>query len=66
MKFKTISIIDGRTGWNAKAIHFNSMLTLLVGASGVGKTKILNGIYALKQIASGLSYYGMEWKTEFE
>jgi len=66
MKFKSISIIDGRTGWNAKAIHFNSMLTLLVGASGVGKTKILNGIYALKQIASGLSYYGMEWKTEFE
>ena len=66
MKFKSISILDGRTGWNAKNIQFNPMLTLLVGASGVGKTKILNGIYALKQIAWGWSYYGLEWKTEFE
>lgn len=66
MKIKSISIKDGRTGWNASSIRFNPMLTLLVGASGVGKTKILNGIFALKQIALGESFYGLEWKTEFE
>ena len=66
MKFKSISIKDGKTGWNASGVQFNPMLTLLVGASGVGKTKILNGIYTLKQIAGGESYYGLEWKAEFE
>ena len=65
MKFKSISIKDGRTGWNVDNIQFNPMLTLLVGASGVGKTKILNGINALKQIARGNSFFGLEWKTEF-
>ena len=58
MKFKSISIKDGRTGWNVDNIQFNPMLTLLVGASGVGKTKILNGINALKQIARGNSFFG--------
>lgn len=66
MKFKSISIRDGRTGWNVENIHFNPMLTLLVGASGVGKTKILNGINAIKQIAGGKSFFGLEWKAEFE
>ena len=66
MKFKSISIKDGRTEWNIRNMQFNPMLTLLVGASGVGKTKVLNAIYALAQIAQGKSYYGLVWKTEFE
>lgn len=43
-----------------------SKLTLLVGASGVGKTQILRALLALKQIAGGSSINGISWKIEFE
>lgn len=65
MKFKSISATDKRTGWNVENIQFNSMLTLLVGASGVGKTKILNVIKALTNISNGESYNGLKWRVEF-
>ncbi len=42
-----------------------SKLTLLVGASGVGKTQILRALMALKQIAGGASINGITWKIEF-
>lgn len=42
-----------------------SKLTLLVGASGVGKTQILRALMALKQIAGGSSINGINWKIEF-
>jgi len=66
MKFKSITARNKRTGWNVKNIQFNSMLTLLVGASGVGKTRILNVINGLCEIAKGSSSNGTEWKVEFE
>lgn len=66
MKFKSISATDKISGWNVKNIQFNPMLTLLVGASGVGKTRILNFINALCQIAQGKSFNGIAWKVEFE
>ena len=47
-------------------MQFNPMLTLLVGASGVGKTKVLNVIKTLARIAKGASFNGFEWKVEFE
>lgn len=43
-----------------------SYLTLFVGASGVGKTKILRAIYCLSRIAAGDSYNGIEWNVTFE
>lgn len=42
-----------------------SKLTLLVGASGVGKTQILRALMALKQIAGGSSINGINWKIQF-
>ena len=66
MKFKSISATDKISGWNVENIHFNPMLTLLVGASGVGKTRILNLINVLCQIAQGKSFNGFAWKVEFE
>jgi len=66
MKFKSISARNKRTGWNIENIQFNPMLTLLVGASGVGKTKVLNVIKTLTRIAKGESFNGLEWRVEFE
>ena len=66
MKFKSISATDKISGWNVENIQFNPMLTLLVGASGVGKTRILNFINVFCLIAKGSSYNGIKWKVEFE
>lgn len=66
MKFKSISATEIKSGWNVNNIQFNPMLTLLVGASGVGKTRILNLINGLCQITNGLSSNGTKWKVEFE
>lgn len=40
-------------------------LTLLVGASGVGKTQILRAILGLRDIANGKSLNGIAWHVEF-
>ena len=66
MKFKSISATDKISGWNVENIQFNPMLTLLVGASGVGKTMILKFINALCNVAHGSSFNGMKWNVEFE
>ena len=66
MKFKSISAKDKISGWNVENIQFNPMLTLLVGASGVGKTRMLSLINGLCQIAQGKSFNGIAWKVEFE
>jgi len=66
MKIKSISAKDNRTGWNINNVQFNPMLTLFVGASGVGKTKVLNVIKVLARIAKGESYNAIEWNVVFE
>ena len=65
MKFKSITATDKTSGWNVKNIQFNPMLTLLVGASGVGKTRILNLINRLCLTAQGYSSNGFQWAVEF-
>lgn len=66
MKFKSITARNMKTGWNIENMQFNPMLTLMVGASGVGKTKVLNVIKILARIARGESFNGLEWRVEFE
>ncbi|MDV3864925.1 hypothetical protein CMU00_06470 [Elizabethkingia anophelis] len=51
--------------WRLQKFSLNK-LTLLVGASGVGKTQILRALMSLKQIAGGTSINGISWKIEFE
>jgi predicted ATPase len=56
---------DKSFDWQLAEFPLNK-LTLLVGASGVGKTQILKAIVALKRIANGQSLNGISWKIEFK
>lgn len=64
MKIHSLEFIDRETDWQIEPIEFNN-LTLLVGASGVGKTRILKSIGGIKSIAKGKSLNGVEWKIAF-
>lgn len=52
------------TGWQLAPIEFGTV-NLLVGVSGVGKTKILEAIILLKEIAFGIQLNGVEWDITF-
>ena len=64
MRITSFEYKDHAIEWTLENIDFNS-LTLLVGASGVGKTRILKAILHLKKIALGASLNGLEWKVKF-
>lgn len=64
MKLKKLYFKNNLTGWNVKEVDFDN-LTLLVGASGVGKTQILHALSSLSRIAQGDSENGVEWKVSF-
>lgn len=66
MKIKRISIINHLTGWNVRNLCLDDYLTLLVGASGVGKTLILRVIKDISNIAKGNSVNGLEWDITIE
>lgn len=56
---------DKSLDWRLENLPLNK-LTLLVGASGVGKTQILRALMALKQIAGGSSINGISWEISFK
>lgn len=64
MRIKSLSFKNNKTGWSVRNVDFGK-LTLLVGASGVGKTQILKALHKLSAIAHGYSYNGMEWEVKF-
>lgn len=64
MKIHSFKFYDREEDWGIDPILFKD-LTLLVGASGVGKTRILNAIRNIKRIAAGESYNGLEWEIKF-
>jgi predicted ATPase len=65
MRIQTFQFFDRDANWEIEPITFKN-LTLLVGASGVGKTKILKAIGALKNIARGKALNGVEWTITFQ
>lgn len=65
MKIRKFSFINKDTGWQVKDVELGN-LSLLVGASGVGKTQILKAIYSLTIISSGTSLKGIKWEVAFE
>lgn len=65
MKIKTLTYVNHNSGWNIKDLSFDR-LTLLVGASGVGKTQILRALLDITRIARGVSFNGMEWGVTFQ
>ncbi len=64
MKIISFEYTDHAVGWKLEHIDFND-LTLLVGASGVGKTRILKALLHLKKIVRGGSLNGIQWKVCF-
>ncbi|MCK5742129.1 MAG: ATP-binding protein [Chlorobi bacterium] len=63
MKIVSLKFKDGEQGLQSEEIFFNEDLTLLVGASGVGKTQILNALMKLRVILiSDKSFNGFEWE----
>jgi len=64
MKINSLSLCDTDTKWNLSKVEFKN-LTLLVGASGVGKTQTLKSILRLRGIAKGKSYSGTKWEIDF-
>lgn len=64
MRIISITYINHITGWNIRELTVDR-LTLLVGASGVGKTQILHSILDVAKIAKGASFNGVEWNVKF-
>jgi len=60
MKIKEISFKNtAAPPWELEKMNFSD-LTLLVGASGVGKTQILYSLMKLIDISNGSAYNGVE------
>jgi len=65
MRLTKFKYEDKTIEWRLDELLLNK-LTLLVGASGVGKTQILRSILNLKKVVSGGSLNGVNWVLEFE
>lgn len=65
MQIKTLEYYDDEYKWELARVDFLQNLNLLVGVSGVGKTRTLKAIYNLKAIANGASLNGVKWNVCF-
>lgn len=65
MQIKKLEYYDDEYKWNLAEVDFLPNLNLLVGVSGVGKTRILKAISSLKAIANGASLNGVQWNVCF-
>lgn len=65
MKINSITFKNHKSGWNISNLKLDNNLSLLVGASGVGKTQILRSISCISDIARGKSFNGIDWDIEF-
>jgi hypothetical protein len=64
MKILELAYEDKATGWKLNPVQFSD-LNLLVGVSGVGKTKILKAILNIKKIVEGESLNSVKWSIKF-
>lgn len=66
MKIKSFRFDDHKENWHLKETFFND-LNLLVGVSGVGKTKILQALDFVRNVAGDNDYWldGIEWTIIF-
>ncbi|URQ60040.1 ATP-binding protein [Pantoea alhagi] len=65
MKLLSLKTYNTNTKIKINKIDFQPF-SLLVGASGVGKTQILDAINNLRQISQGNPKSGFSWEVEFE
>ncbi|MFZ2726980.1 MAG: AAA family ATPase [Methylococcaceae bacterium] len=64
MYIKSLIYEDQSINWKLELMEFKP-LTLLVGVSGVGKTKILNALLNLKDFSKGTFIAGFKWEIVF-
>lgn len=64
MKINAFRYRDQALGWYLEPVKFQDF-TLLIGASGVGKTRILDSLSMLKEVANGASARGISWSLDF-
>ena len=64
MKILDFSYDNSFDGWHLKNVQFDD-INLLVGLSGVGKTRILKSILGLRNIANGRTLNGIKWSVNF-
>ncbi|NET09311.1 MAG: AAA family ATPase [Symploca sp. SIO2B6] len=65
MRIEKLEYYDDEYKWRLAEVDFLPNLNLLVGISGVGKTRILESIKSLKSIANGVSLNGVQWNISF-
>lgn len=67
MKIKRLDFKDLRTGWHLEDARFDDF-NLLVGASGVGKTKVVEALRKLARLAwmGEMPGAAVEWVVDFE
>lgn len=65
MRILSLQVYDKAHEWELQPLEFKNGLTLLVGASGAGKTRILHSIQALQNIAAGKVVSGFTWDISF-
>jgi predicted ATP-dependent endonuclease of OLD family len=69
MKITKFNFENNYTGWKLENTSFDPHLNLLVGASGVGKTKILNTIKSVFAVAIGWQkgiFFETKWQLSFD
>jgi predicted ATPase len=69
MKITKFSFDNKHSGWQLVETDFHPHLNLLVGASGVGKTKILNALKMVIDTARGVrfsSLFETKWQLNFD
>lgn len=71
MKLLKLTYRAADEDWGFTDLTFEPDITLIVGASGVGKTRILDAIFQLHRIATGTTgrtshFWGIEWECVFE
>jgi ABC-type nitrate/sulfonate/bicarbonate transport system ATPase subunit len=64
MKIKSLFYHNKDLNWQLERTELAN-LNLLVGASGVGKTRILEAVLDVQRIANGESLSGVLWDIEF-
>ena len=68
MRIQELEYHDKESGWQLAPTEFFPGLTLLVGISGVGKTRILRAVSELRRIANGdddRPLWGVHWNARF-
>lgn len=65
MKIIEFYFYNKKTNWNLESTTFNK-LTLLLGVSGVGKSKILRALDDVKSISKGKCPGPIQWSIKFE